>query len=215
MPESPLRRFRILPIATVAALLFFGFFAFRNGISFSPTGAATLENTSLIGILLIGDDDDISIPVDHALVRFYSPDTIFFKTSGRTLNVTGKIWVDDFDGSVAWDGEQIIVEGTMKSAHGTGLDVTWTRREHTTITLMNGVADVDRMNLSSLVRSSATGRVTLENRWTAQLNETPFRMNDFDGRLYLQRINNETSLGLEGWADSLKIEEKNLLKKLS
>jgi hypothetical protein len=197
-----------MPAIALGALILLGIFAFRTTFSLGPTGAATLNDATFIAILLI--DGNIGIPVPHAIVRFNSPEFIKIQSSGREINTTGNLWLDNFDGTIRWNGEHLLAEGTMDSAHGAGLDITWPRRERTTILLNNGVADVAAMNLSSFKRE-ATGRVTLENRWTARLNETPFSISNFDGRVYLQRINNETALVFEGRA-ALNIGAENLLK---
>jgi len=206
-------RSKIIPLATGALILLLGFFAFRNGFGTSPTASVTLDDTSLVGTFLI-NDQDISIPVSHTIVRFNSADPISFETGGKQISVTGTLWLNDFKGTVAWNGEQIVVKGTMESAHGAGLDIAWSDREKTVMTLTNGVADVSSMNLSSLALD-ASGRITLEQHWTAQLNATPFRMSGFEGRVYIQRINNDTTIGLEGNAKSLSITQKNLLKVLA
>lgn len=205
-------RNKVIPIFTGVLILLLGFFAFRNGFSLSPTASVVLDNTTLIGTFLI-NDEPISIPVDHTIVRFSSPDPIRFETSGREINVTGTLWLNDFTGTIAWDGEMITVKGTMEAAHGNGLDIAWSSREKTTLTLTNGVADVSAMNLSSL-KLDATGRITLEKRWTAQLNETPFAMKNFEGRIDVQRINNDTTIWFDGSAHSVSITSENLLKSL-
>ncbi len=206
-------RNKIIPLATGALILLLGFFAFRNGFGSTPTASVTLDDTALIGTFLI-NDQDISIPVSHTIVRFNSADPISFETGGREINVTGTLWLNDFTGTLAWNGEHVIVKGTMEAAHGAGLDIAWSSREKTVLTLTNGVADVSMMNLSSLALD-ATGRITLEHHWNTQLNDTPFRMSGFEGRVYIQRINNDTTLGLEGNAKSLSITEENLLKTLA
>ena len=205
-------RNKVIPIFTGVLILLLGFFAFRNGFSLSPTASVALDNTTLTGAFLI-NDQPISIPVDNVIVRFTSPDPISFETSGREINVTGSLWLNDFTGAITWNGETIVVKGTMEAAHGNGLDIAWTSREKTTFTLTNGVADVAAMNLSSL-KLDATGRVTLEKRWTAQLNETPFTMKSFEGRVNVQRINNDTTVWFDGTAGSITIKNENLLKSL-
>jgi hypothetical protein len=206
-------RNKIIPLATGALILLLGFFAFRNGFGSTPTASVTLDDTTFIGTFLI-NEQDISIPVSHTIVRFTSADPISFETGGREINVTGTLWLNDFMGTITSNGEQIIVKGTMDAAHGAGLDIAWSRREKSTLLLTNGVADVSTMNLSSLALD-ATGRITLEHHWTAQLNETPFRMSGFNGRVYVQRINNDSTIVLEGDAKSLSITQKNLLKTLA
>lgn len=200
---------RFIPLFTGVLILVLGFFAFRNGLGL--TGAVTLGNTTIISSLLIDDDATVSIPVQRATVRFSSPESIRISTAGREINLTGSLELRDFDGFVAWDDEQLIAEGTMESAHGAGLDITWTRRERTFITLPSGLADVTTVNLTSF-KQKVTGRMTLEGRWTANVNQTPFSMGEFEGRAYLQRVNNQTLLGLEGSAETLGLDEDNLLK---
>jgi hypothetical protein len=205
---------RVIPAATVALLLVLGFFAFKNGFGLGPTGAVTLGNTSILGNLLIPADDELTLDVENALIRFSSAQTINIETNGREMSAFSGIWINDFEGTVEWNGERIVVTGTMESANGNGLSIAWTKRERATITLTEGVADIATLNLSSFNRD-ATGRVTLENRWSTALNETPFAMEDFEGRMYLQRLNNETSLGFEGRAEEVGIETENILKILS
>ncbi len=202
--------FRLPPITmiTAAVLLILGFFVFKMGGS-SPTGALTLENTTLISTFIV--TKDISIPIDDTTVQLNSAEPILIKTEGREMNITGDIRLEHVEGRVLWDGEYIVLEGTLQSAHGSGIDITWTRRERTQITLTSGVVDVTNSSMASL-EEPATGRITLEEKWTAELNETPLNMNDFKGRIYLQRINNATTLGFEGIAATLNIKEKNLLK---
>lgn len=201
---------RLVPIGTLLLILILGFFAFRGGVGLGPSGAVTLKNTSVLSTLVI--EDDISIPVENTIVRLSSSDMINIETDGRVINATNSLWLEDFAGTIAWDGERLLAKGTMKSANGAGVSVSWTKRERSVIALQNGVMDVASTNLSSF-RQDATGRLTLEGRWTASLNETPLDVENFDGRLYLQRLNNETSLTLEGRAGTVAIEEDNLLRR--
>lgn len=202
---------RLVPIGTALLILILGFFAFRGGVGLGPSGAVTLKNTSVLSTLVIADD--ISIPVEKTIVRLSSSELIHMETDGRELDASTSLWLDDFEGAVAWDGGKLVVKGTMKSANGNGVSVSWSKRERATITMQSGVVDVATTNLSSFSQE-ATGRLTLEGRWTAGLNGTPVEMADFEGRVYVQHLNNETSVTLEGRADQVSIEEDNLLRRL-
>lgn len=203
---------RLVPIGTALLILILGFFAFRGGVGLGPSGAVTLRNSSVLSTLVIGDE--ISVPVENTIVRLSSSELIHMETDGRELDASTSLWLDDFEGTIAWDGEHLVVKGTMKSANGNGVSVSWSKRERATITMQSGVVDVATTNLSSFGQD-ATGRLTLEGRWTASLNETPVDLDDFEGRVYLQRLNNETSMTLEGRAEVVSIEEDNLLRSLT
>ena len=203
---------RLVPIGTLLLIVILGFFAFRGGIGLSPSGAVTLKNTSVLSTLVIVDD--VRIPVENSIVRLSSSEMINIETDGRVINATNSLWLDDFAGTIEWDGERLVAKGTMKSANGAGVSVSWTKRERSVITLQNGVMDVASTNLSSFSQD-ATGRLNLEGRWTASLNETPLEVKNFDGRLYLQRLNNETSFTLEGRAGMVWVEEENFLRRLN
>lgn len=203
---------RLVPIGTLLVVLILGFLAFRNGFGIGPSGAVTLQNSSVLSTLVI--EDDISIPVENTIVRLSSSELIHMETDGRELDASSSLWLDDFEGTIAWDEEKLVVKGTMKSANGNGVSVSWSKRERATITMQTGVVDVATTNLSSFSQD-ATGRLTLEGRWTAGLNETPVDIDDFEGRVYLQRLNNETSLTLEGAAGQVAIEQENFLRSLS
>lgn len=203
---------RLVPIGTLLLIVILGFFAFRGGIGLSPSGAVTLKNTSVLSTLVIVDD--VRIPVENSIVRLSSSEMINIETDGRIINATNSLWLDDFAGIIEWDGERLLAKGTMKSANGAGVSISWTKLERSRIVLQNGVIDVASTNLSSFSRD-ATGRLTLEGRWTASLNETPLEVKNFDGRLYLQRLNNETSFTLEGRAGLVWVEEENFLRRLN
>jgi len=203
---------KLVPILTIALILFLGFFAFRNGfIGMGATGAVTLANTSLVSNLLI--DDKILIPIDHSTLGMGSGEKIVIETDGRTINISGGIELKDFDGMVEWNGDTIVAEGSMEALSGTGLDITWTRKDKAIVTITSGLAEIPKIELDSLSRD-ATGRITLEGRLSFQLNKTPLTIKDFSGRVYLQHANNETTLGLEGTAEHVNIEEENIIKAL-
>lgn len=208
-------RLKITPIITIALLVLLGFFAFRNGFNFSlmPTGAVTLENTTIIATMLIPTDNEISIPIKNAIVRISSSEIIQVFSGGREVNITERVWLQTFNGKLGWDTEKIVLEGTMEAAHAERTSISWPKRERAIIYITSGIADVAATNLSSF-SETATGKIMLEKKWTAQLNQTPIAMKDFEGRVYLQRYNNETVLVFEGNAQALNIEEDNLLKKL-
>lgn len=203
---------RLVPIGTLLLIVILGFFAFRGGVGLSPSGAVTLKNTSVLGTLVIVDD--VRIPVENSIVRLSSSEMINIETDGRVMNATNSLWLDDFAGTIEWDGERLVAKGTMKSAHGAGVSVSWTKRERSVIVMQSGVMDVASTNLSSFSQD-ATGHLTLEGRWTARLNETPLEIEEFDGRLYLQRLNNETSFTLEGRAGLVWVKEENFLRRLN
>jgi hypothetical protein len=199
---------KAMPLVSVLVLLLLGVFAFRNGVG-SPTAAVTLENTTLSGALIL--DRAIEIPVEYADIRFNSATNAILETSGRSINVSGSVFLQGFTGTIAWDGESLVLEGAMARAQGTGVDVVWAKQEQTTITFPNGLIDITAMNLSTF-KQVTSGKVTLEGRWTAQLNETPVTLTDFSGRVYLQHVSNVTTFGIEGVADTLRIKDNNILK---
>jgi hypothetical protein len=205
-------RIQILPLLTIVLLLTLGFFAFRGGFTgMDATGLVTLGNTSLMSSLLISDE--ISIAIDHSMLTVNSGEKIVIETDGRTINVSGGLDLRDFDGTVEWDGDAIVAEGSMESLSGGGVDIIWKQREKAVITMTSGLAEVHALELGSFSRD-ATGRIALEGRLSFQLNQTPLAIKDFSGRVYLQHVNNDTTLGLEGTAGHVSIEAENIIKAL-
>ncbi len=202
---------RITPIVTVALILVLGFFAFRGGFGFfSPTGLAVLENATLIGSFYI-NDNKLAVSAENAAVKFSAPEVAVIKTRSGEINGTGSFWIDGFTGTIEWNGKTINLEGTMNSVHGSQLDITYTLKESTTITMTAGSVDASSVNLSSF-SSDLTGNLRLEGRWNVKTNETPISMTNYEGRVTFQRVNNETTLYLSGNAEKIRVEQENLLK---
>ena len=202
---------KLIPVLAGALILLLGFFAFRGGFGgIGATGAVTLKNTSINANFLI---EEISINVDNNNLALSSGEKVIIETDGRTINITGNLDLIDFKGTVEWDGEKMITRGSMEELHREGLNIVWKKREKATITLTSGLAEIPTMELPSLDRI-ANGRITFEGSYSILLNETPISIKGFKGRVYLQRANDYTSLGLEGTAKQVRIDEENLLKKI-
>jgi hypothetical protein len=205
---------RITPVLTVALILVLGFFAFRGGFGFlSPTGLVVLENTTLTGSFYI-TNNKLAVSADNAAVKFSAPEVARIKTRNGQINGTGSFWIDGFTGTIEWNGKTIELDGTMDSVHGSQLDITYTMKESTTITLTAGSVEASKVNLSSF-SSDLTGNLRLEERWTVRTNETPISMTDYEGSVIFQRVNNDTTLYLSGNAEKIRVEQENILKNVA
>ncbi len=205
---------RITPVLTAALILVLGFFAFRGGIGvLNPTGLMVLKNTTLTGTFYI-NDNKLGVSANNAAVKFSAPEVARIKTRGGQINGTGNFWIDGFTGTIAWNGKTIELDGTMASVHGNQLDITYTVREITTITLTAGSVEASKVNISS-ISSDLTGNLRLEGRWTIRTNETPISISGYDGSIIFQRVNNETTLYLSGNADKIRVEQENIIKNVA
>ncbi len=205
---------RITPVLTVALILVLGFFAFRGGIGFlSPTGLVILENTTLTGSFYI-TDNKLAVSADNVEVKFSAPEVARIKTRSGEINGTGSFSINGFTGTIEWNGKTILLDGTMDSVHGSQLDITYTRKESTTITITAGSVEAPKVNISSF-SSDLTGNLRLEGCWTVRTNETPISITDYEGSVIFQRINNETMLYLSGNADKIRVEQENILKNVA
>ncbi|MEM2916252.1 MAG: hypothetical protein QXT19_02760 [Candidatus Woesearchaeota archaeon] len=205
---------RLIPVLTWALILVLGFFAFRGGIGFlSPTGLVVLQNTTLTGSFYI-NDNKLAVTADNADIKFSAPVSAIIKTRNGEINGTGSFSISKFSGTIAWNGKTIELDGTMASVHGSQLDITYTRKESTTITLVAGSIEVSKVNLSSF-SSDLTGNLRLEDRWTVRTNETPISISGYEGSVIFQRVNNDTILYLSGNAEKIRVEQKNILKNIA
>lgn len=191
-------------------LLVLGFFAFRNGLGFGPTGLVALSNVTLSGSFDI-TEQDVSLPVKHTTLRFSAPETARIITSNGEINGSGNFWVEDFAGAISWDGEQFTLEGTMAGLHGQQLDIVFLDREKTEIIVTAGSVEAATINLSRF-RQHLTGNLRLENHWTVQLNKTPVQIESFEGSAVFQRVNNATTLYLTGRSEQARVEQEDILK---
>jgi hypothetical protein len=194
---------KYLMIAGIIALAFLALII--GSIQSSP--GITLRNATVFGSLQI--DDALSVPIKDAQLRVSSGEPIIFKTGGRKINTTGTITMQNVDGTLKWTGRQFVIQGTMESVQGTGISITWTRTERTSVSFANGTIDITGLQLPGLNRKGK-GTLSLERKLTLQLNNTPISINDFEGRLYIQHIDGQTSVSLDGNAEELKVRHKNI-----
>jgi len=197
-------------IALAALVVVLAFFAFHNGIWARQSQGIKVTDVYVLGAFSMGNES-LVIPVRDSDVRLSSSEVILIKTSGRLMNTTGNLKLENFVGKARWTGQQLILKGTMERAQSPNLDITWEQPENAVITMTTGLVDVSAMNLSSLVQD-ATGRLTLEGKWTAKLNQTPFMMERFEGRVYVQHVSEETTLGFSGQAAKMQIKNENVLQ---
>jgi hypothetical protein len=195
-------------LAVLALIL--AFFAFHNGVWTRQSQGIKVSDVYVLGAFTIGNES-LAIPVRDTDIRLSSSEVILIRTSGRTMNTTGNLKLENFAGKARWTGQQLILKGTMERAQSPNLDITWEQPENAVITMNTGLIDVSAMNLSSLAQD-ATGRLTLEGKWTAKLNQTPFAMERFEGRVYVQHVGEETILGFSGQAAKMQIKNENVLQ---
>lgn len=203
-----------MPGLAILLILILGFFAFKNGFSLlSPTGLVSLENSSLTGSFLI-NKNNLEISAERTIVKFSAPEEAKIITSTGTINATGNFWIEDFAGTMAWNGKDIVLEGTMASLHGSQLDINYEKRSTSTIILKAGSVQAETVNVSSFSQL-LTGNLRFENRWNVVLNETPVKLEGYHGSINLQKVGNDTTMLLSGITDGVRVEQDNVLKHIS
>ncbi len=215
MVEGPFTRGnRIVPGITVAIILLLSVLAFRNGFSIlSPTGLVSLENTTMAGSFDI-TKTDTTVSADHTTVKFSAPEGAKIMTRTDEINSSGSFSITDFVGIIRWDTKQIILEGNMEGLQGNQLSIKFTNRESSTITMKAGSVEALTVNMSSF-SEKLTGSIRLENRFTLKLNQTPVDLGDYNGNVHIQRVNNVTTMMLNGRSDSAKVTQENILKNIA
>jgi hypothetical protein len=205
---------RIVPGITIAIILLLAVFAFRTGFSIlSPTGLVSLENTTMTGSFDISKTDT-AVSADHTTVKFSAPEGAKITTKTDEINSSGSFSITDFVGTIRWDTENIILEGDMESLAGNQLSIKFTNRESATITMKAGSIEALTVNMSSF-SEKLTGSIRLENRFTLKLNQTPVDIGDYSGTVHIQRVNNVTTMMLNGRSDTAKVTQENILKNIA
>lgn len=205
---------RIVPGIAVAVILLLSVLAFRNGFSIlSPTGLVSLENTTMAGSFDI-TKTDTTVSADHTTVKFSAPEGAKIMTRTDEINSSGSFAITDFVGTIRWDTEKIILEGNMEGLQGNQLSIKFTNRESSTIIMKAGSVEALTVNMSSF-SEKLTGSIRLENRFTLKLNQTPVDLSDYNGNVHIQRVNNVTTMMLNGRSDSAKVTQENILKNIA
>ena len=205
---------RIVPGITIAVILLLSVLAFRNGFSIlSPTGLVSLENTTMAGSFDI-TKTDTTVSADHTTVKFSAPEGAKIMTRTDEINSSGSFSITDFVGTIRWDTEKIILEGNMEGLQGNQLSIKFTNRENSIITMKAGSVEALTVNMSSF-SEKLTGSIRLENRFTLKLNQTRVDLGDYNGNVHMQRVNNITTMMLNGRSDSAKVTQENILKNIA
>jgi hypothetical protein len=205
---------RIVPGITIAVILLLSVLAFRNGFSIlSPTGLVSLENATMAGSFDI-TKTDTTVSADHTTVKFSAPEGAKIMTRTDEINSSGSFSITDFVGTIRWDTKQIILEGNMEGLQGNQLSIKFTNRESSTITMKAGSIEALTVNMSSF-SEKLTGSIRLENRFTLKLNQTKVDLGDYSGNVHIQRVNNVTTMMLNGKSDSAKVTQENILKNIA
>lgn len=207
-------RNKVVPGLAILLVLVLGFFAFKNGFGLlSPTGLVSLENSSMTGSFYI-TENPVKIPAARTIVRFSAPVEAKIITNSGTINATGNFWIQDFEGTMEWDGDDIILEGTMASVHGSQLDITYERKSSSTIVLKAGSVQAETVNVSSFSHE-LTGNIRFENRWNVKINDTPVELDGYRGSINIQKVGNDTTMMMAGVSDGIKVEQDNFLKHIT
>lgn len=205
---------KIVPGLAILLILGLGFLAFRGGFSLmSPTGLVALENSTLTGSFDI-TNSGITLSADRTTVKFSAPESARIITKTDEINSSGSFSVNDFAGTISWDKKNIILYGTMESLSGNQLSIKFTNRESATIIMRVGSVEAVTVNISSF-REKLTGSIRLENRFNIKLNETPVSLDNYNGNVQIQRVNNITTMNINGKADTTRVEQKNILKNVA
>lgn len=205
---------RIFPVLAILLIFGLGFLAFRNGFSLlSPTGLVALENSTLAGSFDI-TNTDTTVSADHTTVKFSAPEGARIITKTDEINSSGSFSITDFAGTIRWDTENIILEGNMESLTGNQLSIKFTNRENAMIKMKVGSAEALTVNMSSF-SEKLTGSIRLENRFTLKLNQTPVNLEDYNGNVHIQRVNNVTTMMLNGKSEVAKVTQQNILKNIA
>jgi hypothetical protein len=205
---------RIFPALAILLIFGLGFLAFSNGFGLmSPTGLVALENSTLTGSFNI-NKDTVQIPAERTIVRFSAPEVAKIITKNGAINGTGSFWIDDFAGTIEWDGKNIVLDGTMASVHGGQLDITYSTRAQSQIILKSGSVQAETVNISSF-NQRLTGNLRLENRWNIKMNNTPLGLYGYEGSINIQKVGNDTTLLIAGRTDSVRVEQENVLKNVA
>jgi hypothetical protein len=204
----------LVPGLAVVLILLLGFLAFKGGFSLlSPTGLVALDNSTVSGTFDI-TKSDITVSADHTTIKFSAPESARIITRTDEINSSGNFMVTDFVGTIRWDTKNIILEGNMESLSGSQLNIKFTNRESATVIMRVGSVDALSVNMSSF-REKLTGGIRLENRFTIKLNQTLVSFRDYRGSVNYQRVNNITTMMVNGRADNSRVEQENILKNIA
>jgi len=204
----------LVPGLTVVLILLLGFLAFRGGFSLlSPTGLVALDNSTVSGTFDI-TKSDVIISADHTAIKFSAPESARITTRTDEINSSGNFMVADFVGTIRWDTKNIVLEGNMESLSGNQLNIKFTNRESATIVMKVGSVEALTVNMSSF-SEKLTGSIRLENRFTIKLNQTQVSFRDYQGSVNIQRVNNITTMMVNGRAENSRVEQENIIKNIA
>ncbi|MEM4247613.1 MAG: hypothetical protein QXF14_04855 [Candidatus Woesearchaeota archaeon] len=215
MVETTLPRGKkLIPGITVIMVIILAVLAFRNGFGIiSPTGLVALENTTFVGTFDI-TNISVTIPAEHTTVKFSAPQPARIMTKNGEINGSGNFEITDFVGILVWDGSTMQLVGNMETLSNGQVSVRFLNRESTTIILNAGSIEATSANMSIFTKD-LTGKIRLENKWTINLDKTPVTLRGYKGKAHFQRINNITTMMLDGNSANARIEQENFLKNVA